>query len=613
MTGYLVDKANGNPVLTDGEQVTAETTFVPEETEGTVGIVFTFDASALAGTTVVAFESVSYQGIEVAAHADIGDEGQTVYIPEIRTHAYDADTLIDHTEAGQATLIDEVRYTNLLSGREYTVSGYLVDKATGDPLTIGGERITAETTFTAEEAEGEVEVTFTFDASVLAGQTIVAFETLYYNGVEIARHADIEDEDQTDYVPEIGTTAVAEDTHDHITMADDEITIIDTVEYTGLKPNTKYVLTGTLMDQSTGEPILVNGQPVTGGATFVTGDAEEGEVNVSGSVDVTFTFDGSALAGTKGVVFETLYQQGQEVAIHADIEDEAQTVSIPEVRTTATDEATRDHDGHLDEEITVVDEVRYTGLIPGKAYTVTGTLMVKETGEPLMVNGETVTVTEEFTAETADGSIELEFVFDSTELTGTTVVAFEEISYESVTIGIHADLEDEDQSVHFPKIATTASDKRTGSHTMTLGTASVLVDTIDYTGLTPGKEYVMRGTVMDRATGESIGVTAEATFTAEAADGQTTLEFRVDTTNLHGHTLVVFEQLLDIEGNLIAVHEDLGDAAQTVQVPERPATPKTGDPSRTGMAVLLCGCAAAAMGITGAVIRRRKERTTQDK
>lgn len=614
VSGYLVDKANGSPILIDGEPITAETAFVPEETTGEVEIVFTFDASALAGTTVVAFETVTYKGVEVAVHADIDDEGQTVHIPEIHTHVHDAETEIDHTEAGAAILIDTVSYSHLLPGREYTVRGCLVDKATGEPLTIDGARIEAETTFTAEESEGSVDVNFTFDASVLAGQTIVAFETLYYNGIEIAAHADITDEDQTDYVPEIGTTAIAQDTEDHITQADADVTIIDTVDYTGLKPNTKYVVTGTLMDQVTGEPVLVNGQPVTNGATFVTPAAEEGEVNVSGSVEVVFAFDGSALAGRKVVAFETLYRQDQEVAVHADIQDDAQTVTIPEIRTTAKDAATGDHDGHLAEEVTIVDEVLYTGLIPGKTYTVTGTLMVKETGKPLMVNGHAVTATEEFTAERENGSIELTFVIDSTDLAGSTVVAFEEIAYEGVTVGVHADLTDEDQSVHFPSIATTATDKRSGSHTMTLGTASVLTDTISYTGLTPGKEYIVRGTVMDKATGQSIGVTAEATFTPEAADGQTTLEFRIDTTNLHGHSLVVFERLYTVSANtdadevLIAVHEDMEAGDQTVHVPERPAKPKTGDPAMLGVFATACGTAAAAMGVIAAVYKRKKGR-----
>ena len=57
--------------------------------------------------------------------------------------------------------------------------------------------ITAETEFVAEESSGTVELTYTLDASTLAGTTIVVFETLYSDGVEVASHADINDESQT--------------------------------------------------------------------------------------------------------------------------------------------------------------------------------------------------------------------------------------------------------------------------------------------------------------------------------------------------------------------------------------------------------------------------------
>ena len=51
---------------------------------------------------------------------------------------------------------------------------------------------------------------------------------------------------------------------------------------------------------------------------------------------------------------------------------------------------------------------------------------------------------------------------------------------------------------------------------------------------------------MDKASGQSIGVTAETTFTAEAADGSTTVTFTFDTSVLQGKTLVVFLSLIHI-------------------------------------------------------------------
>ena len=89
-------------------------------------------------------------------------------------------------------------YKNLTIGKEYVVNGILMNKATGEAFTVNGKPITAETTFTAESKDGEVKVVFTFDASGITKSTsLVVFETIYREGVEIAAHADIEDEGQT--------------------------------------------------------------------------------------------------------------------------------------------------------------------------------------------------------------------------------------------------------------------------------------------------------------------------------------------------------------------------------------------------------------------------------
>jgi len=453
----------------------------------TVTLTYTLDASKLAGTTTVVFETLytavtEEMGVEVGRHHDIDDEGQTVYIPEIHTTATDQKTGINHTESEeQATIVDTVLYSHLLPGKEYTVKGTLMNKETGEAILINGEEVTAETTFTAEKSEGSVDVIFTFDASAIAPTTVVAFEHLEYKGIDIAVHADIEDEDQTVYIPEIGTTALGQDTEDHIEKAKEDAVIVDTVEYKGLEVGREYTMTGTLVDKETGEAITdAEGNEITTSEIFV---AEEKD----GSIDITFKFDASALAGKSLVAFETLYTEGKEVAIHADLEDEGQTIRIPEIHTTATDKVTGDHDGVVAKETTVLDEVFYKNLIPGKEYTVKGTLMVKETGEALVVNGETVTAEKTFTAEEPDGSIILEFTFDSSALAGKHIVAFEDVEYKGISIGSHEDLEDEDQTISYPSIHTTATDQASGSKTMALGSSVTLVDTVTYTGLTVGK------------------------------------------------------------------------------------------------------------------------------
>ena len=602
--GVLMDRNTGVEIQVNGERVTDEKTFTADAAEMTITLTYTLDAKTLAGTTTVVFETLYTEGKEVGRHHEIDDEGQTVYIPEIHTTAADQKNGINHTEANEkATIVDTVYYSHLLPGKEYTVHGKLMDKKTGESILIDGKEITASTTFTAENEEGSVDVIFTFDASILAPKTVVAFEYLEYEGIEIAVHEDIDDEDQTVYIPKIHTTAVGEDTQDHIEKAKNEAVIVDTVSYEGLEVGREYTVTGKLMDKETGEPILVNGEEVTAGETF-TAETEDG------SIDITFTFDSSALAGKSLVAFETLYTEEKEVAVHADIEDEGQTVRIPEIHTTATDKVTGDHDGVVAKETTVLDEVFYKNLIPGKEYTVSGKLMVKETGEPLTVDGKEVTAEKTFVAEEADGSIILEFTFDSSALAGKKIVAFEDITYEGISIGSHEDLTDEDQTISYPEIHTTAVNGTDGSKTMVLGTNVTLVDTVTYKGLTAGKTYVVKGTIMDKAGGQQIGVTAETTFTAEAADGSVEVTFTFDTTQLQGKTLVVFETMYDTQGNPIVDHSDLNDENQTVSVPVQPVIPPvvTGDDSSpmpyvAGLTVALL----AAVAIAIMLIRRKNK------
>ena len=88
-------------------------------------------------------------------------------------------------QSRRQTIIDTVKYSSLLPGKKYTMTGALMNKETGEPILIDGKKVTSSTTFTAEKAEGSVEVVFTFDASVLEGTTVVAYENLIYKGVEV--------------------------------------------------------------------------------------------------------------------------------------------------------------------------------------------------------------------------------------------------------------------------------------------------------------------------------------------------------------------------------------------------------------------------------------------
>lgn len=203
-------------------------------------------------------------------------------IPEIRTTAaIDEEKEVCATEV--FTLTDTVEYTHLVPGKEYTVKGILMDKATGEPFLQNGEQIISEVTFVPEAPSGSVEVLFVFDAKLIKTDTnIVVFESLYSDGKELTVHADIEDGNQTVtvYVPTIKTTASI-DGKKEITSAG-KVTIEDVVSYTNLIPGTEYTIRGTLMNKATGEAFTANGETITAEVKFT-------PENRNGEVKVTFT------------------------------------------------------------------------------------------------------------------------------------------------------------------------------------------------------------------------------------------------------------------------------------------------------------------------------------
>ena len=450
VSGVLMDKATSETLLVDGAEVTAEVEFTPEEPSGTVELTYTLDASALVGTTIVVFETLYSDGVEIAAHADINDENQTVEITEPEKPTLGTTATVDgqHTAepTGEIAIVDVVEYTGLTPGKPYDIQGILMDQGTGEPLEADGQQFTAELQFTPEEPSGIVELTYTLDASLFADTSIVVFETLYQDDVEIAAHADINDENQTVEItepekPTLGTTATVDG--QHTAEPTGKITIVDVVEYTGLTPGKLYTISGVLMDKATGEPLLVDGAEITSEVEFTPESA-------SGTVELTYTLDASTLAGTTIVVFETLYQADVEIAAHADINDENQTVEItkpekPTLGTTAIVDGK--HTADPTGEITIVDVVEYTGLTPGKLYTISGVLMDKATGEPLLVDGVEITSEVEFTPESASGTVELTYTLDASTLVGATIVVFETLYSDGVEIAAHADINDEGQTI----------------------------------------------------------------------------------------------------------------------------------------------------------------------
>ena len=568
LSGVLMDKETGKELLVDGEPVTQEMAFTAGRASGTKKLKFEFDTTGLAGKSFVVYETLTLEDVEVAEHKDINDEGQTIHIPAAQTTATDDSSKINVSEAKkEVSVTDTVAYRNLVPGKEYTVRGTAVDKETGEPLTdADGNELVSTAKFTAASADGSVDVKFTFDGTAMAGRSVVFFENVYYTDKLIAVHADIDDEAQTVHIPLIFTSVKDKDTDSHMSLAGSDVTLTDTVAYRNLVPGKTYTISGTLMDQRTGKAVTVNGKSVTSSVDF-TPDTADGETKVD------FHFNTKGLDDTTVVVFEKMFYGKAEIAAHEDINDKGQTIYIPSVKTTAIDEKTATKLTLAEKDIHIVDKVAYRNLVPGEKYTVTGTAIDKTTGETLKDDaGKDVTAKASFKAEKANGTVDVEFVFDGSTLAGKTIVMYENIYYNNKLVGVHADISDEAQIIYVPSVKTTATDTKTETKLTYAEKDIKITDTVEYTNLIPGKTYKVTGTAMDKKTGKVIkdadgkAVTSEAEITPETADGKVDVDFIFDGSNLAGKTIVMFEEIR-YEGKLIGVHADINDEAQTIYVP----------------------------------------------
>ena len=510
--------------------------------------------------------------------------------PEIHTTAYDASDSDHYIGVGTVKVTDKVEYSHLVAGKTYTVIGELHDAATGDAVTVNGQAITAEKTFTAEDSAGSVTLDYAFDSYDLKGKTLVVYETLTdAKGAKLAEHRDKSDVSQqvTVLTPKLSTSAVGDADNSKSVTAEDDVTVTDYVRYTGLTAGQTYTLTGTLMDKSTKKAFMdADGTPVTATAEF-TAEAE------SGTTTVTFTFDASGIkTGTKLVAFETVATNGIEIADHKDINDIDQTVTVkaPVIGTTAVDAADGDKTVTGEENVAVRDTVHYNNVTPGKTYKVTGTLYEKVLDKNGKVtkkvfkdkDGTPVTAEANFTAEDSYGNVDVTFYFDGSSLKeGTSLVAFESLSHNDKEIASHADVNDSGQTVIItkPKLSTTATDALDGDKNLIGEDNATIVDTVHYMNVTPGKTYKVSGTLYEKVTdkdgkvskkqlldADGNPVTAETEFIPETAFGDVDVTFTFDASDLKAKDKVVAFESLSLNGKELASHADIEDKSQTVTI-----------------------------------------------
>ena len=580
---------------------------------------------------------------------------------EVGTTATDAETETHQgTFSETQEIVDVVKLSGLTEGRKYKVKGSLYNKTTGEPLKDNeGHVYEAESDeFTATGDRAEVTLTFTVDSSQFEkDMTVVAFEKLFRTAavhgeavpVELAKHEDPDDEEQTiHYGGIVGTTATDQDEISKNILAGKKTVIVDVVEYKNLSTKETYKLEGELYDKTTGR------------RTGIKATTKFKPETASGKVKVTFKFDSTAYAGHDLVVYESLFLKtgllSDDVLIdkHEDPEDEDQTVEVTDYKMykVRNEEASGSGNKYGFEP---GDVVTYDVVIKNissraslrmdvsdkfvehpeyfstpKVIDVKNAKVNSKSSNGNKVNitikaGDTAVVTyaavidknaKAYLAKAAKDSDSLDKDGKDCNRKERTNRPDEHDGYrnEASTTGVTPhdpddpdkpykplDPKDDDAQtpVRKPEIGTFLSDKA-GAKEIDPSGNTVLVDTVAYSDLTPGKKYAVVGELILKDTGNPLvesgaPVKAVGIFTPRTASGSAEVQFVVNTKGLAGKELVAFETAYkvdgiddtelktpaDVEKNgfPVAEHKDLRDKAQTVYIkaPGQPHAPKTGE------------------------------------
>lgn len=239
-------------------------------------------------------------------------------------------------------------------------------------------------------------------------------------------------------IPEVSTGAEF-DTGAKESLPKEEVTLFDKFKYKKVLKDHKYEIRAKLVDKDNiSNVIAADNKKFT-------------PESYKGDETLKFTFNAKELEGKRLVVLAELHRLDRKgntlVAVHKDANNMDETVVIPKIKTAAADKKDGDKDLIAEEKQTIVDKVSYSNLIIGRKYKVSGKLMDKETGKPVLVNGKEVTAEKEFIAEESNGCVNLEFTFNASALAVKTVVVFEDLYQDGILIGTHSDINDINQSI----------------------------------------------------------------------------------------------------------------------------------------------------------------------
>lgn len=371
-------------------------------------------------------------------------------------------------------------------------------------------------------------------------------------------------DDNGDAAPYLSTNAfdgASGDYHDSVIAADERAVIVDQLNYGQFMVGETYTAHAELAYAENGEPVLIDGAPVTGSSTFTT-------TSPFGTAQVELRFDASDLPDNCAlVVLETVTRGGSPYVEHKDLADAAQTVRIKRahLKTAATVADEGGNTATIGDNITVIDHVEYSDVIAdGREYVMTGQLMRKATEtaddgsetayaeEYLDAAGNPVTAEARFTPINTHGFIDLTYSFDGSNLSeGDVLVVFERLLNNEAEVAAHADINYAPQSVTFitppppveppaPLIRTAVTDALDDDGIVIADKNAHIIDTVYYENLIPENTYTLTGTLMNKTTllplmtgdpeqpESSLPITTQMEFTPHHSSGKVALEYRFD-------------------------------------------------------------------------------------
>lgn len=639
--GYLIDRETGNPAVdANGTPVQNTENTIKQQSsstgEGDWNIKYSFDATGCGNHIYVSYVEVYLADELVLEYKNRNDWRESFYIPEITTKMWDDKTGVDVTYAEETVKVhDTITYRKLMPGTRYKVETRLVNMETGETLLdVNGNPVTKETIKTVAVADGEMTVDIEFPAVIrddkndivksLAGTIFVCYEKIYIEQgqegsgkwVLVADHEDFWDKNQRIYMPYIDTTALDQKTQEHISYAEKNMKIYDTVHYEAVRPEYTYKLVSELRDTATGEIVVDNAGKKQVITTYFKADFDlqdnqyltYGDVipeNHEGS-GITFDVDAEFFAGRTLVVYERMYLENDYgtgshlVAEHQVLLDEDQTIHVPKVWTSAIDSDTFTKTSFADGSTTIIDTFSYENLIPGFTYELKGYVLDRNqsitTGTNVTAAGTDGRLAQNsvvFTPESSAGAVRLSFEVDTRKFgtkdyNGMVFVVYEELyviqRYDGddarSIVASHTDIADLNQTIYVPRITTNLTDKKTGTKIADADGTMQLTDTVNYYRFQPNTEYVIKGKLLDMQTGNVLtdgrGSRVEKTVSVMSSDtgtGEWQIDYEFDGTGLAGKIVVAYADVYIRNGERndilshVASHNDFWDESQRVYIP----------------------------------------------